>query len=71
MGMVMIRCPATQRAIQTGIEVDRAAFRVATVFFSQTRCPLCRVTHEWFAKDAWVCESGFTDCDPACEWQVA
>jgi hypothetical protein len=69
--MVMIRCPATQRAIQTGIEVDRAAFRAATVFFSQTLCPLCRVTHEWFAKDAWVCECGAADCDPACERQVA
>jgi hypothetical protein len=27
------------------------------VFFSRVYCPFCRVEHEWFAKDAWVCDS--------------
>ena len=71
MGMVMIRCPETQRAISTAMQVDRATFHSTPVFFSRTFCPLCRVKHEWFAKDAWVCDSGLANCDPGCERQVA
>jgi hypothetical protein len=61
MGVVMIRCPETRRAISTGIEADRAAFRSTPVFFSRTLCPLCRATHEWFAGDAWVRDAGLPD----------
>ena len=71
MGMVMIRCPATRRAISTGIEVDRETFHTTPVFFSRTSCPLCAVTHEWFARDAWVCDSGLADCEPNCDREVA
>ena len=71
MGMVMILCPETRQAISTSIQVDRETFHATPVFFSRTLCPLCRVTHEWFAKDAWVCDSGDADCDPSCERQVA
>lgn len=71
MGMVMIRCPATRRAISTGIEIDSVTFRSMPVFFSRTFCPLCRLAHEWFAKDAWVCDAVVADSDPACEQQVA
>jgi hypothetical protein len=71
MGTVMVRCPETQRAIATGIEVDRAIFHATPVFFSRTLCPHCRITHEWFAKDAWVCDSGSADCEPGCERQGA
>ena len=71
MGMVMILCPKTRRAISTGIQVDRETFHATPVFFSRTLCPLCRVTHEWCAKDAWVCDSGAADCDPNHERQVA
>ena len=71
MGMVMIRCPETQRAISTGMQVDRATFHSTPVFFSRTLCPLCGWEHEWFAKDAWVCDSSTADCDPNCEHQVA
>jgi hypothetical protein len=56
LGTVMIRCPKTGRAIPTGIEVDRAGFQSATVFFSRTFCPRCQTYHEWFAKDAWLSE---------------
>jgi hypothetical protein len=55
-GVVMIRCPGTGRAISTGIEADRRSFSAAPVFFSRTLCPLCRIQHEWFARDAWVGE---------------
>lgn len=57
MGVVMFRCPNTDRAISTGIATDRATFRAMPVFFSRTFCPMCRVVHEWFARDAWVCDS--------------
>ena len=52
----MIRCPKTGRAISTRIRADVATFHAAPVFFSQVLCPLCQLTHEWFAKDAWICE---------------
>ena len=71
MGVVMIRCPETQQAVSTGIQVDRTAFHSMPVFFSSTFCPLCRATHEWFAKDAWVCDTGLGHCDPSCERQIA
>jgi hypothetical protein len=53
MGMVIIRCPATRRAIPARIQTDRATFRSMPVFFSQVVCPLCRAAHHWFAKDEW------------------
>ncbi len=57
MGTIMIRCPNTGRAISTGKVVASAvAFRSMAVFFGRTYCPHCRVTHQWFAKDGWVCE---------------
>jgi hypothetical protein len=71
MGIVMISCPETRRAISTGIQVDRTTFDSTPMFFSHTFCLLCGVKHEWFAKDAWVCDSGLADCDPSCESQVA
>ena len=71
MGMIMIRCPKTGQAISTGKYVEPATFRSTPVFFSRTYCPLCRIMHEWFAKDAWVCENAGPECEPLCERQVA
>jgi hypothetical protein len=56
MGMVMVKCPQTGRAIPTGIETDHQSFQRCTVFFARTRCPICRTEHAWFARDAWVDE---------------
>jgi hypothetical protein len=56
MGMVMIRCPQTARAIPTGIKTDRDSFRRSPVFFGRTRCPICHTDHAWFAREAWVDE---------------
>jgi hypothetical protein len=56
MGMVMIKCPQSGRAIPTGIEIDRERFRASPVFFSRTRCPVCQADHAWFAREAWVHE---------------
>ena len=71
MSMLMIRCPKTGQAISSGREVEFAAFRSTPVFFSRTYCPLCRVTHEWFAQDAWSCDSQASEGDAASEQQVA
>ena len=43
MGAVMIRCPETGQDIPTGIVTDRKSFEATE--------------HEWFAKEAWVCEA--------------
>jgi hypothetical protein len=56
MGMVMVKCPQTGRAIPTGIETDRESFRRSPVFFARTRCPICHADHAWFAQEAWVNE---------------
>jgi len=56
MGVVMIKCPETGRAIPTGMKTDRETFRCSAVFFARTYCTICRISHEWFAKEAWVHE---------------
>ena len=57
MGAVMIRCPETGQDIPTGIVADRKSFEATPVFFARVYCLICRTEHEWFAKDAWVCDS--------------
>ncbi len=61
MGILMIRCSRTGRAISTDTQVEAAAFRSSPVFFGQTYCPHCDATHEWFARDAWVCDSATSE----------
>lgn len=56
MGVIMIKCPRSGRAITTGMNTDRETFQCSAVFFSRTYCTTCRITHEWFARDAWVYE---------------
>jgi hypothetical protein len=58
MGNIMIKCPTTGAAIATGLQAEPSHFARTPVFFSRTLCPICRVTHEWFAAEAWVQESG-------------
>lgn len=57
MGTVMIRCPNTGHEISTGMEADATSFSATPVFFASSYCPICQTEHEWFAKDAWVCET--------------
>jgi hypothetical protein len=57
MGVVMTRCPRTGDEIPTGIEMANSDFQRAPVFFARAFCPICGAEHEWFAKDAWVCDS--------------
>ena len=71
MGMLMIRCPRTGLTISTGWSVEVAAFRSSPVFFSRTYCSHCCTAHEWFAKDAWICDDPGAESEPACEWRAA
>lgn len=71
MGILMIDCPETGRAISTGRHVETAIFGSTPVFFSRTYCPLCRAMHEWFAKDARVCDSEYLESETASAQQVA
>jgi hypothetical protein len=70
MGMVMIRCPRTGRAMPTGITIDRESFRRRPVFYSRTHCPACRTDHTWFAQDAWVHEPRLVDQHPSADSQL-
>ncbi|MCA6113326.1 hypothetical protein J6524_00055 [Bradyrhizobium sp. WSM 1738] len=56
MGVVMIKCPESGRAIATGMEADREKFRRSPVFFARTFCSICKASHEWFAREAWIHE---------------
>ena len=56
MGIVMIKCPQSGRAIATGMEADRERFSRSPVFFARSFCAICKSNHEWFAKEAWVHE---------------
>src|ERR1700681_151170 len=56
MGMVMVKCPQTGRAIPTGIKTDRESLGRSRVFLGHTRCPICHANHAWFAREAWVHE---------------
>jgi len=57
MGIVMIKCPGSGRAIATGMEADREGFSRSPVFFARTFCAICKSSHEWFAREAWVHEA--------------
>ena len=61
MGRLMIRCPKTNEAIFTGRYVAAERFHSAPVFFSHTYCPHCNLFHEWFAKDARICDAGWSN----------
>ena len=52
MGIIMINCPSTGRAVSTEIEmqnVDRLPTVIATMV-----CPACGGVHEWTKNDAWL-----------------
>ena len=71
MGRLMIRCPVTGREISAGIEADDSRFRSSPVFFSRSYCAFCRTEHEWFAKDAWVCEAPVMVRAPMAQRKIA
>jgi hypothetical protein len=71
MGELMIRCPTTGKPVSTGIHMDRTKFRSMPVFFSTSYCASCGGSHEWFARDAWMCEAEAETMDSSHDLQVA
>ena len=56
MGILMINCPSTGRAVSTGIEmsgVDQLPTVIATI-----QCSACGCVHEWTKDNAWLAEDG-------------
>jgi hypothetical protein len=56
MGVVMIKCPSTGRAVSTGIEMsnlDTLPSVIATM-----RCSACGHVHEWTRDGAWLADGG-------------
>ena len=44
-----------------GRHIESRLFSSIPVFFGNTYYPHCRVRHEWFVKDAWVCDSDWSE----------
>lgn len=56
MGIIMIACPATGRAVSTGIEMS-AVDQLPTVKATMS-CPACGRVHEWTKDQAWLADGG-------------
>jgi hypothetical protein len=56
MGVVMIRCPRTGRAVSTEIETELSVFNRLPVVPARMCCPLCGEEHIWTASEAWLDE---------------
>lgn len=54
MSLVMIRCPATGRAVSTAIDTEPASFRKLPKVTANMRCPACGQDHEWSVGSAWL-----------------
>jgi hypothetical protein len=57
MGIMMLRCPMTDRNFSTGINADRDSFRLISDAMIVARCPYCARDHAWRPNDAWLAES--------------
>lgn len=54
----MTRCPATGKAIATGIETDEQTFKMTQSVVARVYCPYCKTDHQWRKEDAWLVEDG-------------
>ena len=54
MAQIMIKCPATQQSISTGMAMDPGTFAVVTLSRNSVQCPRCGQTHTWDKKDAYL-----------------
>jgi hypothetical protein len=55
--VIMVKCPNTGRELSTGIETDQAGFDRLPRMLTYSRCPLCRLEHAWWKREAWLAES--------------
>jgi hypothetical protein len=51
---VMIRCPATGRAVSTAIETEPSVFRKLPKVLGRMHCPACGQDHAWTISSAWL-----------------
>jgi hypothetical protein len=58
MGVVMITCPNTGRAVSTGIETDAPSFASLPDVPTQSKCPVCASVHVWWKHEAWLAVDG-------------
>jgi hypothetical protein len=56
MGMIMIDCPSTGRAVSTGIEVP--SFERLPTVTAQTVCSVCGRVHKWTKNNARLADDG-------------
>jgi endogenous inhibitor of DNA gyrase (YacG/DUF329 family) len=64
MGVVMITCPTTGRAVSTGIETDQHSFDILPDTLSKSKCPHCGAEHVWWTREAWLAADGGSDFLP-------
>ena len=56
MGVIMVKCPNTGRELSTGIETDEAGFARLPRLLTYSLCPLCRLEHAWWKREAWLAD---------------
>jgi hypothetical protein len=56
MGIIMIDCPSTGRAVSTGIEM--LSIERLPIVTAQTVCPVCGRVHKWTKDDARLVDDG-------------
>jgi hypothetical protein len=56
MGLLMFRCPRTDRYYSTGINIDADDLSAAPDILVAARCPYCKTDHEWRPGEAWLAE---------------
>ena len=49
--MLMIRCPSTGKLLSTGIAMDVATLKTASVTDNSVKCPHCGQLHTWSKND--------------------
>ena len=54
MSSVMIRCPATGRAVSTAIETEPSVFRKLPKVAARMHCSACGKEHVWTVSSAWL-----------------
>ena len=55
MAQIMIKCPLSNHAIPTGMDVESdAEFNGLVDVAYHVDCPSCGFNHAWFKHDAWI-----------------
>ena len=59
MSTVMIRCPATRRAVSTAIETEPSEFQKLPNVMARMHCPACGQDHVWTIGAAWLADGSW------------